>query len=252
MGDGADLGVRWHEVGGRPVRVLVRGGARAGLLPAVLVPGLGSVGSMAHAAELVGRQTAVSLLDLPGFGHRRGRACAATVPAVAAATAGWLRAHARGPVVLAGHSTGAQAVLHAALAVPEAVAAVVLAGPTFAPAVRRIRPLVRAWAGSTGREPPSGLVAAGPDYWRAGPVTLARFVRSGLRDRPEDVIGALRCPVLLATGAQDRFAPPDWIGRLAAAAPAARTTTVAASHAVPYSRPGQFAELVLTMATVGG
>ncbi|HEX8626895.1 MAG TPA: alpha/beta hydrolase, partial [Catenuloplanes sp.] len=155
-----------------------------------------------------------------------------------------LRENTRGPVVLAGHSTGAQAALRAALAAPDSVAALLLAGPTFAPQTRRTAHLVRAWARTTRREPSSGAAAVAGEYRRAGVRALTRYVRSGLRDRPEDILARVGCPVLLATGQHDHFAPPGWVRRLATIASDGRAVTVAGAHAFPYSHPDRFADLV--------
>jgi pimeloyl-ACP methyl ester carboxylesterase len=46
-------------------------------------------------------------------------------------------------VILLGHSTGAQAVLHTAQLVPDRICAAVITSPTFAPAARGLFALLR-------------------------------------------------------------------------------------------------------------
>ncbi|HWH00302.1 MAG TPA: alpha/beta hydrolase [Pilimelia sp.] len=235
--------VAWYAASERPLRALVAGRRRPGTPPVVLVPGLGCVRSMVEALHATGAWTRGTLLDLPGAGHDGPDACAPTVAAVADTLATWL-AQRSAPVVLAGHSTGAQAALRAAVAVPAAVAALVLAGPTFAPRDRRPDRLVRDVLRTAWHEPKSSLLMALPDYRRAGVRGLARYVLSGLRDRPEEFIGRVDCPVLVARGRHDRLAPTGWIRALAQAAPDGHAVTVPGAHAFPWEHPGRFAQLL--------
>jgi len=66
-------------------------------------------------ARQMGRWTRVTVLDLPGWGSGRGCACSSTVTVVGAAAARWLEVTNTRGVVLAGHSSGSQSALHAAL-----------------------------------------------------------------------------------------------------------------------------------------
>jgi pimeloyl-ACP methyl ester carboxylesterase len=202
-------------VDSRPVRSLTVG-TRLKLPEVVLVPGLGAPGYLVPWARELGSWTQATILDLPGWRAGRPQACAPRLAGIAAATAGWLAATDRHQVVLLGHSTGAQAVLRAALRIPDRLAGVVLAGPTFVPPARSpLRLLAR--AGRTVlHESPAELRAVLPSYLHSGGAALLRLLISGLRDRPEDSITGLRVPVLILTGEHDGLAPPAWAAELAA------------------------------------
>jgi pimeloyl-ACP methyl ester carboxylesterase len=130
------------SVDGKPVHALTSGELQ-GPPELVFVPGLGAPGYLAPWARESATWTRATLLDLPGWRAGRPRSCAATLPGVASATAGWLQATDRHHVILLGHSTGAQAVLRTALQVPDRVTGVVLAGPTFDPAAHTLSALIR-------------------------------------------------------------------------------------------------------------
>ncbi|WHT22175.1 alpha/beta fold hydrolase [Crossiella sp. CA-258035] len=148
------------------------------------------------------------------------------------------------PVVLVGHSTGAQAALRAAVDRPDRVRSLALLGPTFPPEQRRLPGLFRGYLRSSRHEPLGLLPVTVPYYLRGGPRRIARFVRSAQRDQPEQLITRLDCPVLLARGEQDGFAPRDWVDRLAAAAPEAVSRTLPGAHAFPYGQGGLTSRLI--------
>jgi pimeloyl-ACP methyl ester carboxylesterase len=203
------------EVDGRPVRSLTVG-TQLGLPEVVLVPGLGAPGYLVPWARELASWTQASILDLPGWRAGRARACPPQLSGIATAIAGWLAATDRREVVLLGHSTGAQAVLQAALRVPDRLAGVVLAGPTFVPPARFPLRLLARLARTLLHESPAELPAVLPSYLHSGGAALLRLLMSGLRDRPEDSIAGLRVPVLILAGEHDRLAPPEWAAELAA------------------------------------
>ena len=197
---------------------------------------------------LVAAWTQVTVLDLPGFGAwRRGLACAPTISAMARAAAEWLRAQ-DGPLVLAGRSTGAQAALRAAVEEPAALHRLVLIGPSFDPATRTRRGLLRALPRSYSRDAPGQLVRGLPDLLRAGS-RLVPLVRSGQADRPEALAVRLRMPLVVAAGAQDRIAPGEWTGRLAAAAPRGSVAVLPGSRNVPWTHACAVDELLHSAAS---
>lgn len=240
---------RWYSIKDRPLRAVVAGVGRPDVPAVVIVPGWGAVGYLCEAVEATGAWTRCVLLDVPGFGHGRENTCEPTLQAVAATVVTWLVDYRPGRVVLAGHSTGAQAVLRVAAELPDVIDALVLAGPTFAPSTRRLVGLGRAWARTSRHEPSSGLWATLPDYRRGGVRRLTRYLRSGLADRPEELVGRVRCPMLLARGEHDHFSTAEWVERLAAAAPRGQAVTVSGAHAFPYSHPSQFVHLLAEAAS---
>jgi pimeloyl-ACP methyl ester carboxylesterase len=139
-----------------------------------------------------------------------------------------------------GHSTGAQLALRAAVAAPGRVAGLVLIGLTFDPPVRqswpRLVPRLRTYL----HERPRELVLTVPDFARGGG-RLAQYLRSALRDRPEDRVGAVDVPVLLLRGRRDALCPVPWAQRLAAACADGELRTLPGSHNVTYTHPGAVA-----------
>jgi pimeloyl-ACP methyl ester carboxylesterase len=233
--------VRWDDVAGRWVRSLRAGRPgrdQAGPPPVVLVPGLGTLGYLIGTLHGCAAWTQAALLDLPGFGHHRPRSCAPVLSEVAALTAEWLRSSCGRPVVLVGHSTGAQAALRAARAVPDRVAALILAAPTFPSTLRTLGPLVPAALRDLRREPGGLIPVLWPYFARGGPVSLLRFIHSAQHDRPEDLIRSIGCPVTVVRGERDPFCPAPWAAHLAASAPDGRLVTVPGAHAFPYRRGG--------------
>lgn len=235
---------RWDDVVGRRVRSLAAGGQHPPERPVVLVPGLGALGYLRDTLAGCGAWARSFLLDVPGFGHRPPRPCAPELPAITELVTAWLEAVAGTPVVLAGHSTGAQVALRVAAARPDLVRALVLMGPTFPPRLRTPRGLLVPYLRTTSHEPGGLLPVTLPYYLMGGPRDLARFVRSAQRDEPERHIAAVTCPVLVVRGARDTFSPAGWADRLAGTAKNGRAVTVPGAHAFPYQRGGLTAALI--------
>ena len=204
--------MHWHLVDGRPVRSLVTG---AGAPELVVVPGLGALGYLVPLARACGAWARVHLLDLPGFGHRTTARLPSDLPAVSAALAAWLGQVPQGPVVLLGHSTGAQAVLHAARARPDRVRTLVLAGATFPPQARRWPPLVARVLATLPSEQPGELPAVLP-YYARGRGRVLELLRSALAESPS--VDGLAPPVVLR-GEHDHLSPRAWAAHLAAGGP---------------------------------
>ncbi|WP_375372301.1 alpha/beta fold hydrolase [Streptomyces griseomycini] len=97
--------------------------------PVVLVPGPGAPGCLLRTPERLAQSGPVRLLGVPGSGDPSGPACPETLGPLADTVARWLATVPPGPVVLAGHSTGARVALHAAVRVPGRVRALVLPAP---------------------------------------------------------------------------------------------------------------------------
>jgi pimeloyl-ACP methyl ester carboxylesterase len=242
---------RWDQVGGRRFRSLQAGWWHGDGPDVVLVPGLGALGYLVDTLAACGEGARAHLLDVPGFGHRAARVCPAGIGAVAEAVCGWIDEVPGGPVVLVGHSTGAQAALHVAAARPELVRSLVLLGPTFPPEQRAVKDLVRPFVRNFLHESPALVPATVPDYLRGGPGEIARFIRSAQRDEPEQVITRVRCPVLLVRGEYDAFAPLAWVERLAVAASDGRLEVVDGAHTFPFRRGVITARLVASCCVRG-
>jgi pimeloyl-ACP methyl ester carboxylesterase len=219
--------VRWHLVAGRPVRSLVAG---TGSPELVIVPGLGALGYLVPLVRACAGWTQVQLLDLPGFGARTTARLPADLPAVTAALGVWLDQVPAGPVLLLGHSTGAQAALHAARDRPERVRRLVLAGATFPPQARRPLPLVRRVLASLPHEQPREVPAVLP-YYARGRGRVLDLLRSCLVDAPSSA--GLAAPLVLR-GREDRLCPPAWAQHLAAGGP---VVELPGGHNAVWTRP---------------
>ncbi len=248
----AEVTEQFDDVGGVAVRSLVAGPGSAST-HVVLVPGLGALGYLLPTVRaLVARGARCTLLDLPGFGTARPRPGAPTVDSVGEWVAAWIRARSpSGRLVLAGHSTGAQGALLAALRVQDErpLAAVVLAGPTVTPSQRSLARLVAAGPAAYRRDSLRELVVV-PDLLRAG-TDLVRMLRSATADRPEHSVAALRGTLLVTAGRLDTFAPASWLATLAGSAVSAtrvHAVQLPGSHNNPYTHP----ELLATLMVAAG
>ncbi len=247
---------------GAPVRVLDLGpapglvGAAPPVAHVVVVPGLGLLGYLLPTVrELARRGAWCTVLDLPGFGTRSPLSAPPTLTGVATLAAAYLRTLPEGErVVLLGHSTGAQAAVHAARLAQDhrLPAAVVLAGPTVAPGQRTLPRLVATAPAAYRRDSPGELVVV-PDLLRANRHLLP-LLRSALADRPEVTVAALRSPVTLTAGEQDAFAPAWWLRALRRSAVGAAGTDLVVlpgSHNNPWTHPVELADVVLRAPDVG-
>ena len=187
-----------------------------------------------------GAWTRASLLDLPGFGSPVTARLPVRLDELTAVAAECLPAPPAPPVVLLGHSTGAQLALRAAAAHPGRVAALVLAGITFTPDVRanrlRLIPQLRTYL----YERPREVAVTAPDFAR-GRGRVLRYIQEALRDEPEAHLPALTCPVVVLRGRRDALCPEPFARALAARADDGTAVTLPGSHNVPYTHPGAVA-----------
>lgn len=235
---------RWDDVGGRRVRSLrADTGSHVGP-PVVLIPGLGALGYLIDTLLGCSARCQSFLVDVPGFGYRGPKPCAPEVPAITDLVCAWLRSVPSRPVVLFGHSTGAQVALRVAASAPESVAGLVLAGPTFPHALRTPRALVRAFSRNSRYEPPGLIPVTWPYYLRGGPRPLMRYIRSAQRDEPEQLIGSIACPVTVLRGRYDAFSTDDWCRELVRAARDGQLVTVPGAHTFPFRRAGLTTALI--------
>jgi pimeloyl-ACP methyl ester carboxylesterase len=237
------LNARWTSLEHRELRSLQCGTPRTGTPELVLVPGLGALGYLLPLVRACAAWTRVHLLDVPGFGDARTASSPASLDAVGRDVAAWLDAAHRRPVVLAGHSTGAQAAVRAALLCPGRVSSLVLGSPTFPRAARTWRGLAVRVLRTVPHEPLGLVGATAPQYLRGrgGVLTL---LRTAMDDTPEDHIAALRCRVTVVRGARDAVCPPEWAAALAGRARNGRCVTVPGAHNFPYTDPGPAARAV--------
>ncbi|MEU4806920.1 alpha/beta hydrolase [Actinosynnema sp. NPDC023587] len=220
--------LRRDESAGTHGRALCAGDRQTGRPAVVFVPALGVPEDLMNVASECGKWTRSVLLDVLGPAGR------VDLPTFATAVAEWLKVTADAPVVLAGHSTGAQAALHAAVQMPGAVRALVLMSPTFPPHLRQVPALLRATFRNVAHESLGVWRAVLPGCVRIGAVTLFRLLRSAQHDQPEATIADVRCPVLVVRGEQDPFCPEPWATRLSNTARRGQCVNVPGAHGFPH------------------
>lgn len=215
----------------------------------VMLPGLGLPSYTRPTVHALARSgVTCAVLDLPGFGTRRRLGSSPDIVSVGRMAAAWVMAQAAGrPVVVVGHSTGAQSALGAALLVQQERedVSLVLAGPTFRPEHRRLPRLLSATP-SAYRDDRLGELVVVPDAAR-GHLGVLSVLRSGMRDAPEERLAGLRTPLTLTAGEHDAFAPLPWLATLAGAAvlsPKVRTVVAPGSHNNLYTHPLEVSRVI--------
>jgi pimeloyl-ACP methyl ester carboxylesterase len=243
--EGADP--RWFRTGpaapppGAPVFVLVHG------------VGLSHRSFSRLAASLAGHGSVLAP-DLPGFGEAAGpgrrvgvdELVEALLPRLdqAAAAAG-----VDAPLVVLGHSLGAQIATEIARRRPDAVRALVLVGPVVDPQAWGAWGQGRRLALDMWGEPPLTAVMVGRDYARGGLFSFAAGVRSMLRYDTLGRLAGVTVPVLVLRGEHDPIAPSEWVTRLAAATSRGRTVEVeGAVHNVVHSHADEVSGHVVAFA----
>jgi pimeloyl-ACP methyl ester carboxylesterase len=176
----------------------------------------------------------------------RGPRIEPTVPALAAAGAVWLlRIAPAGPVVLVGHSTGAQVALEAALLLQDGREdiSLVMAGPTFRPEHRKVPGLARAALTAYRRDSPRELTVV-RDLAKVR-LDVASIVQSAQRHVPDERVAGLRVPLTVTAGVADTFAPASWLSCLAEASGSPSAVRVLpGSHNNLFTHPHEFAAVV--------
>lgn len=216
----------------------------------VVLPGLGLPRYTHRMAEsLANSGMRCVVLDLLAWRRPRLRVPPRIGP-MGEAGAQWVRgADIAGPLVLLGHSTGAQAALGAALRLQHdrSDLSLVLAGLTFQPEHRSWPRLLRGAATAYRKDTPAELVVAKNVARVRG--DLVSIIGSGLRDRPDERVRELLVPLVLTAGEADTFATEDWMGRVAAASGGpARVRVLPGSHNNLFTHPDEVAAVVTSAA----
>ena len=149
-------------------------------------------------------------LDLPGFAGLPKPSDDLSVERMSSAIAAVLHSLGAGPVVLVGHSMGAQWATETAAQRPDLVAAVVAIGPVVDERHRTLFAQARALAVDTLAESVLTNVIVFSDYLRCGPRWYLRQARHMLEYPLECRLSDLRMPVLILRGEHDPVAGSAW------------------------------------------
>ncbi|MFG1883969.1 alpha/beta fold hydrolase [Micromonospora sp. NPDC049102] len=242
----AGLTSDWRLVDG--LRTHTRRGADpgTGAPPVVLVHGLAvSHRYLTPLAVALAATHPVYVPDLPGFGlteHPRG---AYDVVRHADHLAAWLAAYRLPPVCLVGHSFGAEVAAALAATHPEAVRALVLAGPTSDPVARSRRALLGRWLVDTMREAPLQAPILVRDIWDARPWRVFATLSHSVRNAIEADLVRIAAPTLVVTGGRDPVVPARWREQAARLVPDGDHAVVpGAAHNVVTTAPTAVAEAI--------
>lgn len=168
--------------------------------------------------------------DLPGFGRSAAPRRVLGPREHAAVIAAWMDVEGMRDARLLGGSYGCQVAAELAIARPDLVSLLVLAGPTADPAAGSVRHVLRLLRDLPTEDPRQlPVVAAGA--LAAGPRRILGTLRAAVRHRMEDRLPLVTAPILLLRGRRDPIAPDGWTSRLATVA-GCRAITLAGAHNV--------------------
>lgn len=218
--------------------------------PVVLLHGLsGSSRWWSRNVSALAEQHLVAAVDLVGFGHnRRFFGLPLFLPSFSETTAllaRWLETFGE-PVHLIGHSMGGQIAIELTSERPDLVRSLILVNAAGMPFRLDPRPHVRA----VPRPPYGGIGIARvlvPDFFRAGPASVAvasaRVVRGDMRDR----MHAIRVPTLLVWGENDPLVPLTYGQAMQREIAGSRLVVIpGAAHVAMWDRPREFNATVLS------
>lgn len=244
----ADVEECYRVVGLGRMRSRTVGDPRPGAPEVVLLQGMAVSDYLLPGLRAFGAWTRAHLVDLPGLAGSGEPPRELDVAEYGQAVVSWLERLGSSPVVLVGHSSSTQVVAHAAALRPSAVAALVLASPTFDPAVRTWPRALLHWQLNGRREAPGLGASHRPEWRRAGLRRLVHLMRVHLSDHLEETVRHVPMPVLIVRGEQDRLLSRTWARNLSALAPDGRFEEVPGAHTFPWAHPSAWSAPVRRLA----
>lgn len=236
----------WRVVDGLRTHTRRSADPGTGAPPVVLVHGLAvSHRYLTPLAVALAATHQVYVPDLPGFGlteHPRG---AYDVRRHADHLAAWLAAYQVPPVCLLGHSFGAEVAAAVAATHPDAVRALVLAGPTSDPAARSRRDQFGRWLVDSLREAPLQAPILARDVWNARPWRVLATLSHSVRNAIEADLVRVGAPTVVLTGDRDPVVPQRWRDEATRLVPDAALVVVpGAAHNVVTTAPTAVADAI--------
>ncbi|MCG5466165.1 alpha/beta hydrolase [Micromonospora sp. NPDC053740] len=236
----------WRVVDGLRTHTRRSADPGTGAPPVVLVHGLAvSHRYLTPLAVALATTHQVYVPDLPGFGlseHPRG---AYDVRRHADHLAAWLATYQLPPVCLLGHSFGAEVAAAVAATHPDAVRALVLAGPTSDPAARSRRGQFGRWLVDSLREAPLQAPILVRDVWNARPWRVLATLSHSVRNAIEADLVQVSAPTAVVTGERDPVVPQRWRDEATRLVPEAALVVVpGAAHNVVTTAPTAVADAI--------
>lgn len=207
-------------------------GSRAGRV-CVLLPGVGLSGR--YLQRLARHLSADSEVWIVEFASHT--PLPETVDKMAAAVGEWLAAHHPDPVVLIGHSFGAQVAAGVASQTVGRVGLLVLISPSMDAAARSFARQAARLLCDAVKEPLSLMLLAARDYVK-NPRRAVLMLRAGLNSPLEQTLPRIPCAALVIRGARDRVVSAAWATRVAHLLPRGSLVTLPdTAHGLVYSAP---------------
>jgi len=189
--------------------------------------------------------------DLPGFGSTPRPSHRMSVENYAAAIRRELQARNAGPVVVVGHSMGAQFAVELARQDPDTVTHVVLVGPVVDEKKRSLVAQGLALLRDSVLEPPATQLMVVRDYFRCGPRWYFTETGAMLAYPTHLAIEDVRHPVLIVRGENDPIADAPWCESLSERTHDGSVTHIAKNrHNVVHANPAATAAAIVEFVTV--
>ncbi|WP_311790719.1 MULTISPECIES: alpha/beta hydrolase [Pantoea] len=218
-------------------------------LPLVLVHGLVMSGrAMEELALALGNNYRVLVPDLPGFGASALPPSAPTLSVDEQADAlwEWLQHNQLSRAIWIGNSFGCQILAALAVRHPDAVAGLVLQGPTVDRHARSlVRQAWRDWRNGRLERHRSPASLARIDYAKAGLWRALKTMRMMMHDRIEQRLAYVNAPTLLLRGSRDSVSPARWVEELGALLSRCEIMTLrGGTHTLHYVYPWSFCHAI--------
>ncbi|MCG7390228.1 alpha/beta hydrolase [Pantoea sp. ACRSB] len=218
-------------------------------LPLVLVHGLVMSGrAMEELALALGNNYRVLVPDLPGFGASTLPPSAPTLSVDEQADAlwEWLQHNQLSRAIWIGNSFGCQILAALAVRHPDAVAGLVLQGPTVDRHARSlVRQAWRDWRNGRLERHRSPASLARIDYAKAGLWRALKTMRMMMHDRIEQRLAYVNAPTLLLRGSRDSVSPARWVEELGALLSRGEIMTLrGGTHTLHYVYPWSFCHAI--------
>lgn len=235
------------DVDGHVFRVISSPHARADAPAIVLIHGIGmSHRYFSRLHRVLQTRAHVISVDLPGFAGLPTPSENLDVPQMSGLLARVLTSATEHPVIVVGHSMGAQWAIDLAVQHPELARLVVVIGPVADDAHRTIGAQAVGLALDTVLESALANAIVFTDYVRTGIGWYLRQVRPMLAYAPEERVPDLRAPLLVIRGSRDPIAGRAWSRRLRAhASDAVLVEVPGRGHVVQHSAPRAVAAAII-------